>query len=82
MTFYRIVVKRKTGERARDEFIHLTQNPNQYILVMEHLPDWIVIRGAEVHVTGRDNTMEILVMPTTAMESLSKKKEEVNPNDA
>lgn len=47
-------------------------DPDQYVHVVEHRSDGIVIRGAKLHMTGAVNSHEILVMPTTAMDERSK----------
>ena len=47
-------------------------DPDQYVHVVEHRDDGIVIRGAKLHMTGAVNSHEILVMPTTAMKEGSK----------
>lgn len=47
-------------------------DPDQYVHVVEHRSDGVVIRGAKLHMTGAVNSHEILVMPTTAMEERSK----------
>lgn len=48
------------------------QDPDQYVRIVEHRPDGIVIRGAKIHMTGGVNSHEILIMPTTAMDERSK----------
>jgi 4-hydroxybutyryl-CoA dehydratase/vinylacetyl-CoA-Delta-isomerase len=47
-------------------------DPDQYVHVVERRPDGIVIRGAKLHMTGGVNSHEILIMPTTAMDEMSK----------
>ena len=47
-------------------------DPDQYVHVVEHRSDGVVIRGAKLHMTGAVNSHEILVMPTTAMDERSK----------
>jgi 4-hydroxybutyryl-CoA dehydratase/vinylacetyl-CoA-Delta-isomerase len=47
-------------------------DPDQYVHVVEHRDDGIVIRGAKLHMTGAVNSHEILVMPTTALDERSK----------
>ncbi|MFH1242983.1 MAG: 4-hydroxyphenylacetate 3-hydroxylase N-terminal domain-containing protein [Pseudomonadota bacterium] len=47
-------------------------DPDQYVHIVEHRPDGVVIRGAKLHMTGGVNSHEILVMPTTAMDERSK----------
>ncbi len=47
-------------------------DPDQYLHVVEHRDDGIVIRGAKLHMTGAVNSHEILVMPTTALDEESK----------
>jgi len=47
-------------------------DPDQYVRVVEHRDDGIVIRGAKIHMTGAVNSHEILVMPTTAMDDGAK----------
>jgi 4-hydroxybutyryl-CoA dehydratase/vinylacetyl-CoA-Delta-isomerase len=47
-------------------------DPDQYVHIVEHRPDGVVIRGAKLHMTGGVNSHEILVMPTIAMEERSK----------
>jgi len=47
-------------------------DPDQYVHVVEHRENGVVIRGAKLHMTGAVNSHEILVMPTTAMDERSK----------
>ena len=47
-------------------------DPDQYVHVVEHRDDGVVIRGAKLHMTGAVNSHEILIMPTTAMDERSK----------
>jgi len=47
-------------------------DPDQYLHVVEHREDGLVIRGAKLHMTGAVNSHEILIMPTTAMDENSK----------
>ena len=47
-------------------------DPDQYVHVVDRTNDGVVIRGAKLHMTGAVNSHEILVMPTTAMDSSSK----------
>jgi 4-hydroxybutyryl-CoA dehydratase/vinylacetyl-CoA-Delta-isomerase len=47
-------------------------DPDQYVHVVEHRDDGVVIRGAKLHMTGSVNSHEILVMPTTALNEASK----------
>jgi 4-hydroxybutyryl-CoA dehydratase/vinylacetyl-CoA-Delta-isomerase len=47
-------------------------DPDQYLRIVERRNDGVVIRGAKIHMTGAVNSHEILVMPTTAMNSESK----------
>ncbi|MGD2125147.1 MAG: 4-hydroxyphenylacetate 3-hydroxylase N-terminal domain-containing protein [Desulfobacteraceae bacterium] len=47
-------------------------DPDQYVHVVEHREDGVVMRGAKLHMTGGVNSHEILVMPTTAMDERSK----------
>lgn len=47
-------------------------DPDQYLRVVEHRDDGIVIQGAKIHMTGAVNSHEILVMPTTTMDESSK----------
>ncbi|MBW1641289.1 MAG: 4-hydroxybutyryl-CoA dehydratase, partial [Deltaproteobacteria bacterium] len=48
-------------------------DPDQYLHVAERRDDGIIIRGAKLHMTGAVNSHEILVMPTTALDSKSEK---------
>ena len=47
-------------------------DPDQYVHVVEHRTDGVVIRGAKLHMTGAVNSHDILVMPTTALDERSK----------
>ena len=47
-------------------------DPDQFLRIVEHRDDGIVIQGAKIHMTGAVNSHEILVMPTTAMDESSK----------
>jgi len=47
-------------------------DPDQFLRVVEHRDDGIVIQGAKIHMTGAVNSHEILVMPTTTMDESSK----------
>jgi 4-hydroxybutyryl-CoA dehydratase/vinylacetyl-CoA-Delta-isomerase len=47
-------------------------DPDQYVHVVEHRKDGVVIRGAKLHMTGAVNSHDILVMPTTALDERSK----------
>jgi len=42
-------------------------DPDQYLRVVEHRADGVVVRGAKAHQTGMTNSHEIIVMPTIAM---------------
>jgi len=48
------------------------KDPDQYVHIVERREDGIVIRGAKLHMTGAVNSHEILIMPTTAMDSASR----------
>lgn len=43
------------------------EDPDQFVRVVERLPDGVVIRGAKLHNTGGINSHEVLVMPGTAL---------------
>jgi 4-hydroxybutyryl-CoA dehydratase/vinylacetyl-CoA-Delta-isomerase len=47
-------------------------DPDQYVHVVERRDKGVVIRGAKIHMTGGVNSHEILLMPTVAMDELSK----------
>jgi len=47
-------------------------DPDQFVRIVEHRSDGIVIRGAKLHMTGAVNSHEILLMPTMAMDDKSK----------
>jgi len=47
-------------------------DPDQFLRIVEHRDDGIVIQGAKIHMTGAVNSHEILVMPTTTMDDSSK----------
>ena len=47
-------------------------DPDQFLRIVEHRDDGIVIQGAKIHMTGAVNSHEILVMPTTTMDESSK----------
>jgi len=47
-------------------------DPDQFVHIVEHRRDGIVIRGAKLHMTGAVNSHEILIMPTMAMDEKSK----------
>ncbi len=47
-------------------------DPDQFVRVVEHRSDGIVVRGAKLHMTGAVNSHEILIMPTMAMDEKSK----------
>lgn len=47
-------------------------DPDQYVHVVDRRKDGVVIRGAKLHMTGAVNSHEILVMPTTALDEVSK----------
>jgi 4-hydroxybutyryl-CoA dehydratase/vinylacetyl-CoA-Delta-isomerase len=47
-------------------------DPDQYVHVVDRKDDGVVIRGAKLHMTGAVNSHEILVMPTTALDTKAK----------
>lgn len=47
-------------------------DPDQFVRVVKHRSDGIVVRGAKLHMTGAVNSHEILIMPTMAMDAKSK----------
>lgn len=48
------------------------KDPDQFVRIVKHLEDGVVIRGAKLHMTGAVNSHEILIMPTMAMDDSSK----------
>ena len=46
---------------------HRQSDPDQYLHIVEDMPDGIVVRGAKAHQTGAVNSHEIIVMPTISM---------------
>ncbi len=47
-------------------------DPDQFVRIVAHREDGVVVRGAKLHQTGAVNSHEILIMPTMAMDEKSK----------